>query len=68
MLELMISDMTCGHCESAIRRTVEDLDPVAGIQVDLKTKRVRIDTKLADARVIEAIEAVGFTPEPVATA
>ncbi|MCC5859590.1 MAG: heavy-metal-associated domain-containing protein [Ectothiorhodospiraceae bacterium] len=68
MLELLVNDMTCGHCEASIRDAVARLDPSAGVRVDLERKRLWIESTVPGERIVEAIQAIGFTPEPVATA
>ncbi len=68
MLHLLIEDMTCGHCERSVRGALAELDPAARVQVNLESKRVSVETTVPVARVVEAIEAIGFTPEPVEVA
>ena len=46
MIQFDVSDMTCGHCESTIRRVVKEVDAASRCDVDLGGKRVRwIDTQ-----------------------
>ncbi len=65
MLHLLINDMTCGHCEASIRRALQELDPAARVQINLESKRVSVETTATERSVVDAIEAIGFTPEPV---
>ena len=60
MIELTIDAMTCGHCEKIVKQTVQKLDPQARVEVDLSTKKVRIDGA-RDARSIrEALAEEGY--------
>ncbi len=68
MLELLVNDMTCGHCEASIRDAVLRLDPAARVRVDLERKRLWIESSVPAEHIMQAIEGIGFTPESVATA
>ena len=60
MIELTVDAMTCGHCEKIVKQTVQKLDPQARVEVDLSTKKVRIDGA-RDARSIrEALAEEGY--------
>ncbi len=59
-----VSDMTCGHCEKAIKEELKKGDPKIAVEVDLKTKLVSVEN-LSDDRVIFLLKEIGFTPEKV---
>ncbi|WP_308296394.1 heavy-metal-associated domain-containing protein [Rhizobacter sp. J219] len=62
-----VSDMTCGHCVSAVTRAVKAVDPAANVSVSLATKRVEVDSTTLDAQVIrEAIAEAGYSAVEVA--
>ena len=61
-IQLEVPDMTCGHCVSAITRSVQDIDPNATVQIDLPIKAVRVHSSLASEQVIAAIEEAGYSP------
>ena len=61
MLELIVADMTCGHCASAISRAVRDVDAAVRCNVDLETKRVRIESSKPAADFLKAIAEAGYT-------
>ena len=42
-MEFTIKDMSCGHCVSVITKTVQQLDPLARVQVELAAKKVVVD-------------------------
>jgi copper chaperone len=65
MTTFLVPDMTCGHCTSTITKAVNAVDPAAGIQFDLPTHRVDIQSSKADADVLrKTIADAGYTPEP----
>lgn len=62
MIEYRVDDMSCGHCEKAIRQAVRDVDPGARVEVSLTTHRVSIDSEQAPARFAAALTEAGYTP------
>lgn len=66
MIELTISDMTCGGCVASITRVVRGLDPDATVQADVETKRVSIGSPVDTDAVVAAIANAGFHPEVLA--
>jgi len=61
MLDLQVSGMTCGHCEKAVTRAVQSVDPAAKVIADRGQGRVSVATT-ADAQAIkQAIEREGYT-------
>ncbi|MCB9880373.1 MAG: heavy-metal-associated domain-containing protein [Planctomycetes bacterium] len=58
----LVPDMSCSHCEAAIRDGVSKLDGVRSIQVDLDTKIVTVEGG-DDAAIRAAIDDAGFTVE-----
>ena len=66
MIEFKVEDMSCGHCVAAITRAVKDVDASGKVEVDLGSKRVRIDSTHAAKEFSTAIEEAGYTPVPAA--
>lgn len=68
MIEFKLPDMTCGHCVKAVTATVHKLDPQAGLEFDLPSRTVRIQTTASDAASPEALAAAlsaeGYPPAP----
>lgn len=56
-----VPDMSCGHCEGAIRTALGQRLPGAPVEVDLDAHTVRVQGDAAQARA--AIEEAGYTPE-----
>lgn len=57
-----VDDMTCGHCEKAIRSELAKGDPAVKVDVDLKKKTVQVEN-LSDDRVIFLLKEIGYNPE-----
>ena len=66
MIDLTISDMTCGGCVASITRVVKGLDPDASIDADVATRRVRISSLIDTEAVVAAIENAGYHPKVAA--
>ncbi len=60
-----VPDMTCGHCEAAVRGSLETLEGVEALDVSLETKEVKVRSiaELDLTDLMGAVRAVGFTPE-----
>lgn len=58
-----VEDMTCGHCEKAVRAALAEALPGAAVTVDLATHKVSVEGDAAKAE--EAIREAGYTPERV---
>jgi len=60
VFELTIPAMTCGHCVGVVTTAIEHLDPLAKVEIDLPSHRVRVDTT-RERKVVEAVLAeVGY--------
>ena len=62
MIEFTVNDMTCGHCASTITRAVKDVDSASRCEIDLGTKKVRIESAHPAGDFKAAIEEAGYTP------
>lgn len=62
MSTFKVEDMTCGHCEKAIRQELTKGNDSVKVNVDLKTKTVSVEN-LPDDRVIFLLKEIGYTPE-----
>lgn len=59
-----VSDMTCGHCEKAIKEELTKEDSRIKVDVNLKDKTVSVEN-LSDDRVMFLLKEIGYTPEKV---
>lgn len=66
MRTLKVNGMTCGHCAGAVTKAVRAIDPAAAVQVDLPNGRVRIESGLEQAALVQAIEAAGYPVDAAA--
>lgn len=69
MIAFEVKDMTCGHCVSTITKAVNAVDKDAGVQIDLASHRVEVESAAAGAAQLRAaIEEAGYTPVAIETA
>jgi copper chaperone len=60
MHQLNISDMSCGHCVSAIEKAVKAVDPNAGVAVNLQARTASIESAFGADAFIAAISDAGY--------
>ena len=60
MYELQVEGMTCGGCANSVKQSVQAVDSAAKVEVDLGSKKVRIDTKLGIDQVKAAVVQAGY--------
>jgi copper chaperone len=57
-----VEDMTCAHCEKAIKQELTKGDPNVKVDVNLKDKTVTVEN-LTDDRALFLLKEIGYTPE-----
>lgn len=62
MIELILKDMTCGHCEKRVEQAMKQADPSARLSFDLPKQLVRIETALSLSDVIAVLTEAGYPP------
>jgi copper chaperone len=60
MVELKVDEMTCGHCVRAVTQAVRRVDPQAEVEVDLGSKRVRVEGASSPDDLIRALDGAGY--------
>jgi len=60
MIELILPDMTCGHCVKVVTQTVQQIDAGATLSIDLPSHKVQIDTGADAAQLRTALAAQGY--------
>lgn len=58
-----VEDMTCSHCENAIKKAVGSLEGVSDVFVDLngKTVSVKFESPIISAKqIVKVIEDLGY--------
>ena len=60
----IVTGMTCGHCEKAVRNALQDADEAIQIQtIDRTTNRVVVDSELPRELLMQAIAEEGYSVE-----
>lgn len=60
MYELKVEKMRCGGCVGSVTKSVQAVDNNANVEVDLASKKVRIDTQASLDEVKSAIVGAGY--------
>ncbi|WP_040869813.1 heavy-metal-associated domain-containing protein [Nocardia exalbida] len=57
-----VTGMTCGHCVSSVKTEIGKIDGVTGVEVDLASGAVRVDStaQIADADIVAAVDEAGY--------
>ena len=56
-----VENMTCGHCDRTIRKTIATLSPQVEITIDLPAKTVEIEGALTPAQIVSALADEGYS-------
>ena len=62
-LTIPVEGMTCGHCTGTVRHALEGVPGVQSAEVDLESKRARVEVELDGfdrSKLERAVEAVGY--------
>ena len=59
-LNLLVTGMTCGHCERAVKQAIKSVDANAAIEIKRTENLVIIDTAEAAETIVAAITAEGY--------
>ncbi len=62
MIEFSLPDMTCGHCASTVTMTAKFVDPKSKVEVDIKTKKVKIESSEERSDFVDALTEAGYPP------
>lgn len=60
MYEFEVKNLSCGHCVATVTRAVQAQDPKATVEVNLKTKRVSVQSSAGEIQLREAMAAVDY--------
>ncbi|MBU9699441.1 heavy-metal-associated domain-containing protein [Rhodobacteraceae bacterium HSP-20] len=66
MTTLSIPDMTCGHCKASVESALKSLADAGDITVDLAAKTATTTGPAAPARLLKALDEVGFPATVIA--
>ena len=59
-MKLHVENMTCGGCARSVSKTITLLDENAKVTADPASRTVTVQTTLAPADVLKALDAAGF--------
>ncbi|MDM9383587.1 heavy-metal-associated domain-containing protein [Chlorogloeopsis sp. ULAP01] len=59
-LQLKVPKIVCASCVDTVTKAVKSVDATAKVEVDTKTKMVRVETQQPEAEIKQAIAAVGY--------
>ena len=59
-LEFQVQGMTCGHCERAVTRAIQQVDPQAQVVIDRNHDRVEVDSVQPREVLARAITEQGY--------
>lgn len=62
MLEFDVQAMSCSHCVAAVTEAVRSADPQADVQVDLESKKVRVESTVSREHIVAALTEAGYSP------
>jgi copper chaperone len=55
-----VQGMTCGHCEKAVTRAIQQLDPQAEVKIDRAINQVEVLSEQPRAALANAIAEEGY--------
>jgi copper chaperone len=56
-----VTGMTCDHCEKAVTRALQQVDPQAVVQIDRANNRVQVESTQPPEALSAAITEEGYT-------
>ncbi|CAM4048945.1 MULTISPECIES: CopZ family metallochaperone [Deinococcus] len=59
-IELDITGMTCGHCQTGVTKALENVPGVTGAQVDLSTGKAVVQGDAEPQQLIAAVTEEGY--------
>lgn len=63
MHQLVIPDMTCGHCAATITKALKARDPNARVEFSLPDHLVAVESALTRDEIARLIAKAGYTPK-----
>jgi copper chaperone len=60
MYELKVEGMSCGHCVSAVTKSVQAVDATAKVEVDLPTQKVLVNSSAPLESIKAAVVDAGY--------
>jgi len=60
-----VPEMSCNHCKMRIEKTMDDSGKVSGVEVDLESKKVSLESDLSAEALIDLFDEAGYDAEKV---
>lgn len=60
VLQLKVPKIVCGGCVNTVTKAIKDVDATAKVEINTKTKVVKIKTQQPEAEIKQAIATVGY--------
>jgi copper chaperone len=55
-----VKTMSCGHCVRAVTQAIHEIDPGAGVEIDLATGKVSVASERSRKELAQAIREAGY--------
>ena len=55
-----VTGMTCGHCEKAVTRAIQEADPQAKVSIDRSQNKVEVESTQSRDALAKAIAEEGY--------
>jgi copper chaperone len=65
-MQLKITGMTCGHCQSTVKQALESVEGVEEAHVDLESGLAKVEGNANVVMLIAVVEEEGYQASPVA--
>ena len=65
MTQLKVEGMTCGHCQSSVKRALESVEGVQGAEVNLEDGTARVEGDADPAKLVAAVQEEGYQASTV---
>ncbi|MCC7458017.1 MAG: heavy-metal-associated domain-containing protein [Nitrospira sp.] len=61
-IEFQLPDMSCGHCAGRVTQALKQADPVCQVEIDLKSRTVRVHSGEDRGALSDALTEAGYAP------
>lgn len=58
-----VPDMSCNHCKMRIEKTMNESGKVSGLNIDLQTKKVILESDLSESDLVKLFDNAGYDAE-----
>jgi copper chaperone len=62
MFEFDVQAISCGHCVKAVNEAIKEIDPAASVDVQLDSKKVKVESVAGRQALVEALTEAGYPP------